>query len=202
VAAPNVIQLQYQHVRPSATGDTRYRIGTTGVASPGALRVTSVGRNHGSAGSIELEGVQLSPDRRGYNLVALEPDGRLLAAKAFDTFVDPAAATRLAAWIGTLPRGTIVAGAVRDEASRRLDGQAVRALATLGIEGDLRGRFREAHAFVGVKGADPGAALEALGARPIELHVGRIEPSAARAAPVGFELMEFALEPAATDGVR
>jgi len=97
-----------------------------------------------------------------------------------------------------------VAGAVRDEASGRLTEAAVRALGTLGVRGDLRGRFREAHAFVGVKGAAPGTALEGQGPRRIELEVGRIELGAGRPAPaVGLELTGFALEPAATaDGAR
>jgi hypothetical protein len=166
------------------------------VSSPGQLRVVSAGRLHGNVGSFELEGIQLAPDRRGYNLVALERDGRLLAAKAFDTFSDAEAAAQLAAWIHALPGGTIVAGAVRDEASGRLDEFAVRALATLGVRGDLRGRFREAHAFVGVKGAVPGSALEALGPRSIELRVGPIELSGGQpASVVGFEPTEFTLGP-------
>jgi hypothetical protein len=63
------------------------------------------------------------------------------------------------------------------------------------VRGDLRGRFREAHAFVGVKGAVPGSALEALGPRSIELRVGPIELSGQPASVVGFELTEFTLEP-------
>jgi hypothetical protein len=75
VAAPNVVQLLYRHSRPSAARDARYRIGTTRVSSPGQLRVLSAGQLHGNVGSIELEGTQLAPDRRGYNLVALERGG-------------------------------------------------------------------------------------------------------------------------------
>jgi Interleukin-like EMT inducer len=199
VAAPNVIDLQYRYARPPATRDGRYRIGTTGAASPGDLRVLSVGQSQGSASSVELNGVELSPDRRGYNLVALDPGGRVREAAAFDTFFEADAAERLAAWVARLPAGTIVAGAVRDEASGQLTEGAVRALGMLGVRGDLRGRFREAHAFVGVKGAAPGTALEELGPRRIELEVGRIELRAGQPAPgVGLELAEFALEPAVT----
>jgi hypothetical protein len=59
------------------------------------------------------------------------------------------------------------------------------------VAGDLRGRFRESHAFVEVKGAAPGTALEALGPRALTLTVGR-PPEV-----LGFELASFALEPAA-----
>jgi hypothetical protein len=198
VAAPNVIRLQYRYVRPPGVRDERYRIGTTGRTSPGDLRVLSAGQPQGSAGSVELNGIELSPDRRGYNLVALDEQGQVRGAAVFDTFFQADAADRLAAWVAGLPAGTIVAGAVRDEASGRLTEGAVRALGTLGVRGDLRGRFREAHAFVGVKGAAPGTALEGLGPRRIELEVGRIELGAGRPAPaVGLELTEFALEAAA-----
>jgi len=200
LAAPQVIMLQYRYRRPAATRDGRYRIGATGVTSPGDLRVLSVSQPHGSATAIELDGVDLSPDRRGYNLVALDPAGALLRAAAFDTFRASRSSRQLAAWVAALPAGTIVAGAVRDDASNQLTDAAVQALRTLGVAGDLRGRFREAHAFVGVKGAAPGSALEALGSRPVELWVGERSPAEGSGAGVGLELREFALEAAA--GVR
>jgi hypothetical protein len=190
VAAPNVVRLRWHYRWPLALRDERYRVGATGALSPADLRVLSGGQPRVSAGTIEVDGVERSPDRRGYNLVALEPGGEVLGARAFDTFLDPAAAAGLAAWIAALPPGAIVAGAARDDASRSLDEAAVRALRTVGVSGDLRGRFREAHAFVGVKGAPAGTALEALGDRRIELRVGRPAPAG------GFELTAFALEPA------
>ena len=85
---------------------------------------------------------------------------------------------------------------MRDEASGQLTEEAVAALRTLGVAGDLRGHFRESHAFVGVKGGPPGTALEALGPRPVELSVGRIEAGV----QLGFELTQFVLWP--PDGRR
>ena len=98
------------------------------------------------------------------------------------------AVARLAQLVRGLPDGTLVAGAVRDEASRHLTEEAVAALRSLGVAGDLRGRYRDSHAFVGVKGAAPGTALEELGARAVEVTVGRPP------ATLGFELLAFALE--------
>jgi hypothetical protein len=193
-AAPNVIGLKYRYRRLPAIRDARYRIGGTGVVSPGDLRVVSAGQPQGSSSSIQLDGVELAPDHRGYNLVALSPRGELVAADVFDTFLSAEAAHRLAAWIRALPTGTIVAGAVRDEGSGQLTADAVGALRTLGVAGDLRGHFREAQAFVGVTGAPPGSALEALGPRVIELVVGHPEMVAGQTgASVGFELTAFAL---------
>jgi hypothetical protein len=188
-AAINVVTLHYRYRRPpSALDDEAYRIGTTGRASPGDLRVRSAGQPYGDAASIVFNHVELAANQRGYNLVALAPEGRVHAALVFDTYHDPGAAPRLAAFVGGLPEGTVVAGAVRDEASHRLTEAAVIALRTLGVAGDLRGRYRDSHAFVGVKGAAPGTAVEEMGPRALTLTVGRL-PST-----VGFELQSFSLE--------
>jgi Interleukin-like EMT inducer len=182
-----VIVLRHAYHRPAAAVDAAYEIGRTGRRSPADLQVRSGGQLWGDRASIEVNGAEHAGNRRGYNLVALEPAGRVRGAGIFDTFADPAAPARLAAWVAALPPGTIVAGAVKDEASGRLDAPAVDALGALGVRGDLRGRFRESHAFVGVKGGPPGSALEDLGARPLALTVGRA------VAGLGLELTEFAL---------
>jgi interleukin-like EMT inducer protein len=188
-AAPNAVVLRFEYRRPPAVRDARYRIGTTGATSPGDLRVRSAGQPYGDAALIAFNGVEKAINKRGYNLVVLGPEGRVQAVECFDTFLDATAAPRLVALIGGLPAGTVVAGAVRDEASGRLTAEAVVALRSLGVAGDLRGRFRESHAFIGVKGAAPGTALEALGTRALALGVGRPPESA-----VGVELESFVLE--------
>jgi hypothetical protein len=189
--APNVIELEHDYRRGPLARGPAHGIGATGVTSPVDLAVVSGGQPHGDVASIRIGMGEVSPNRRGYNLVALGPDGDLRGRMAFDTLADPAASGRLATWVQALPDGTIVAGAVKDEASGRLGPEAVQAFRTLGVAGDLRGRYRESHAFVGVKGAPAGSALEALGPRRLEVRVG--EPEAG----FGFELTAFALEPAA-----
>jgi hypothetical protein len=186
-AAFNVVSLEFKYRRPRLEPRDRYLVGTTGTLSPGDLRVQSAGQPHGEHASIVFNGVELAPNQRGYNLAALTPDGRFHAIGVFDTFFDPKASARLAAFIGDLPEGTVVVGAVRDEASGQLSDAAIHALRTLGVAGDLRGHFRESHAFVGVKGAAPGTALEELGPRAVTLTVG--QPPAIS----GFELESFAL---------
>ncbi|MGH2660242.1 MAG: interleukin-like EMT inducer domain-containing protein, partial [Actinomycetota bacterium] len=163
--APNRIALRYGYWRRVPAEDARYRVGTTGAMSPGDVRVVSGGLPHGDVGSIQLNGAELSPNQRGYNLVALDKRGRVLAAAAFDTHARRPPSRWLAGWVQALPPGTIVAGAVRDDGSEKLTEEAVQALRTLGAAADLRGRFRKSHAFVGVKGAPPGSALEAIGPR-------------------------------------
>ena len=140
---------------------------------PVSLLVRSAGQETGDFGHIYADGVERSLNRRGYNLVALSPDGRVLDSANFDTHADPAANTRLAAWVAALPVGTRVAGAVRDEASLNLTQEGLDALRSLGVGGDFRGHFRWGHAFIGQKGDAAGTAREALdGVRPVQLSLG------------------------------
>ena len=133
----------------------------TGIPGVSSLVVRSAGQETGDFAHVYADGSDLSPNRRGYNLVAWSPDdGRLLGAKAFDTHGDPAASARLAAWVRALPPGTVVAGAVRDEASLNLGADAIDALRSLGVATDLRNHFRWGHAFIGTAGATPGSAHE------------------------------------------
>jgi Interleukin-like EMT inducer len=184
-AQPNVVTIAYRADRLRPADDARYRIGVTGVFAPGTLRVRSSGDPQNRVGSIELDGVELSPDGRGYNLVALDPGGRVVDRATFDTHGDPAASVVLATWVQGLTPGTIVAGAVRDEASGSLDARGIAALRSLGVAGDVRGRFRTAHAFVGVKGAPVGSAIEEVGGAEARATVGRLD--------LGLELTEFVL---------
>jgi Interleukin-like EMT inducer len=192
-AAPNVIELRYGYRRPGFAPDDRYQIGTTGLLSPGDLRVSSAGKPYGNASSILFNGTELSRNGRGYNVAALDPGGRVIEMASFDTFETTAASRKLETWVRQLPMGTIVAGAISDEASVYLTRGAVAALRMLGVVGNLRGRYRESHAFVGVKGADPGMALEAFGPHRIDLSVGRPRLD------LGYELTDFVLtSPAGT----
>ena len=149
---------------------------------PVSLLVRSAGQETGDFGYIYIDGVERSLNRRGYNLVALSPDGRVLDSANFDTHADPAANTRLAEWVAALPVGTRVAGAARDEASLNLTQEGVDALRSLGVGGDLRGHFRWGHAFIGDKGDAAGTAREVMdGVRPVQLSLG-LPLSAAEAA--------------------
>ena len=147
------------------------------VAAANGLLVRSAGNQVGGFAHIFVDGVDASPNQRGYNLVALSPDGTLLGAAAFDTSGEEgwsleqgaAQLDAMAGWLNAWPAGTIVAGAVADEASLQLSRdelaaeaqQVVEALARYGVAGDLRGRLRWSHAFIGTAGA-PGEVIEEL----------------------------------------
>lgn len=149
------------------------RLSRTG---PAGLLVRSAGQEAGDFGHIFLDGIDVSPNRRGYNLVALDQTGALLQAVNFDTHADPTASARMAAWIKAQPAGAVIAGAARDEASMSLGQDAVDALQAIGVETDLRGHFRWGHAFiapVGAGGAWWSAKQEVSDAiRPAQVSVG------------------------------
>ncbi len=182
----NQVVLQFDRLVPAASVREGNRsIGTTGVVSPVSLVVRSAGSEIGDFAHIFVDGVEASPNQRGYNIVVVDAStGRVEARRAFDTFASEAESARLAQFIAEIPAGKIVALAVRDEASRYLTPQAAEALQTLGAAEDLQGRWRWSHAIVGVKGAPAGAALEAASeVMPAQLvvGVGAMEPNVSAA---------------------
>lgn len=152
-----------------------YAIGDTGVLSPVDLAVTSAGFDAGRFGEIFVSGRNVATGERGYHLVALDArTGQVDQSAAFDTFASADESTKLARFVAELPAGEIVAGVAIDDVSRNLQVPAVDALRTLGVENDLRYQFRAGHAFIGVKGAQPGQALEKVDGRfPANIAVGK-----------------------------
>jgi hypothetical protein len=149
-------------------------IGETGVAAPVNLAVESAGQEVGDFGHIYVDGRDVSPNQRGYNVAVVHPEtGAVEKTASFDTHLDEAASADMARFLLSAPPGRIVAVAAADEASRLLDQEAVDALRGIGAAGDLRGRFRWGHAIIGVQGAPPGSAVESLDwMRPVRAVVG------------------------------
>ncbi|MFN8489062.1 MAG: interleukin-like EMT inducer domain-containing protein [Caldilineaceae bacterium] len=147
-------------------------IGSTGTFLPAStsLLARSAGNDVGDFAQIWINGrnVALSGGEPAYNLAALDAQGKLLDNTMFDTHNSAQASTDMAHWLLRWPNGTIIAGAVADSASNRvgegvvLGEDAVNALAKLGVKGDLRGKLRWSHAFIGVVGAPPGSAVEQM----------------------------------------
>jgi len=160
-------------------------IGQTGVQSPVNLVVHSAGQEVGDFGHIYVDGLDVSPNERGYNVAVIHPEtGAVERVAAFDTHLDTAASEELAAFLGTVPDGRIIAVAAADEASRLLGAEALEALGRIGADEDLRDRFRWGHAIIGVQGAAAGTALEATGwMRPVAVSAGEgaTEPELAAA---------------------
>ncbi len=128
---------------------------------PVSILVRSAGEEQGAFGHIYVNGVDESPNQRGYNVVVIEPrTGKIQARETFDTHLTARESTRLVGFLQEIPEGDLVAIAASDEASLHLTTQAVEALRTIGADEDLRGKFRWSHAIIGVKGALPGSASE------------------------------------------
>jgi hypothetical protein len=184
----NEIVFQFERVVP-VTGihemASTYMISRNGPQSPVNLVVRSAGSEVGDFGRIFVNGVDVSPNARGYNIVVIDPQsGAVEASAAFDTFASENESTRLAQFIATIPNGKIVAVAVRDEASRYLTQDAADALRSIGAQEDLRGKFRWSHAIIGAKSAAPGSVWEAVfEAMPAQLviGIGATEPNVAAA---------------------
>ncbi len=171
----NELWLRFSALAPASQAHLSGRaIGGTGVESPANLVVQSAGQEVGDFGHIYVDGVEVSPDERGYNVAVIHPEtGIVEQAAAFDTHLDADASSALAAFLDAVPAGRIVAVAASDEASRLLGEDAVEALLRIGAQGDLRGRFRWGHAIIGVQGAPSGTALEAMDwMRPVAVVAG------------------------------
>jgi hypothetical protein len=160
----NEVWLRFAELYPADEVQLSPRtVGQTGTESPVNLVVQSAGLEVGDFGHIYVNGQEVSENERGYNVVVLHPDsGEVEKRAAFDTHADPGASQALAAFLSEVPPGRIVAVAAADEASRLLDQEAVTALQGIGATGDLREKTRWGHAIIGVQGASPGSALEAM----------------------------------------
>ncbi len=137
-------------------------IGNTGVSLPLGMTIAarSAGEEVGNFAHIYINGVDTAAGGRGYNLVATTSAGEILDSQSFDTHARTEASTEMATWLRQWPAGTIIVGAVADDASHQLQEKAIKALRNVGVKTDLRDKFRWGHAFVGVVNADEGTALE------------------------------------------
>jgi hypothetical protein len=192
----NEVWLYFETLYPaSQVALSRRTIGQTGVEAPANLVVQSAGLEVGDFGNVFVDGRNVSPNERGYNVAVIDPQsGSVDQTATFDTHLDKGASQALASFLADVPPGTVVAVAAADEASRLLSQEAVDALRGIGATGDLRGKFRWGHAIIGVQGAPPATALEALDwMRPVHLVAGEgaTEPELA----AGFAAITFTATP-------
>ncbi len=142
------------------------------------VSVLSAGEEVGDFGHIYLNGQEVSPNQRGYNVAVLQPDGALRTAN-FDTFGDPSASGALARFLAAAPPNALIALAAADEASAKLTEEAVKSLHTIGVTGDLRGCFRCSHAFIRDAAGRTYEALNPLRPVGVTTGLGLTEPGVA-----------------------
>jgi hypothetical protein len=136
-----------------------------------SLVVTSAGQEVGDFGRIYVNGMDLSPNERGYNIAGIRSPADL-RIEAFDTHLRPEASTELAAFMDQLSEEHIVAATAADEASMNLDAAAVSALHSVGSQADLRDKFRWSHAFIGAVGTNSPALEAESGIAPVTVALG------------------------------
>ena len=145
-------------------------IGTTGLSTPVDIVAISTGGGFWTQERIEIDGVDESPlledtisgHRRGYNLVVIDPETGLVEDRRnFDIWGNRhIAPDQLVEWVNAVPKGRIVVGTVRGDAGMFFNERMRRVFRKLGVPN--RPDFNWSHAFIGVKGAPPGSALEAI----------------------------------------
>ncbi|MCI0529957.1 MAG: hypothetical protein L0Y56_21140, partial [Nitrospira sp.] len=134
--------------------------------------IQSAGLYAGDLGNIFVNGQNVSPRGRGYNVVVVDPQtGKAEKSAVFDTHQLKGDSHRLAEFINDLENGKIVILAVKDDGALSLTVEAIEILKTVGAQEDLRDKPRWSHAVIGIKGAKPGEALEVSSSGYVKLEV-------------------------------
>jgi hypothetical protein len=155
--------------RPRDVLPPNFAIGTTGVSSP----VEIVARSAGVA-SIQVNGREVAPGKRGYNVVVLDPQsGAVQSARRFDMVEDRAESRAMTDFLMQVPAGHIVVIASQGDVAAGLGDRTVEQLRTLGAQIDVRQTAQRAHVIIGVKGAPRGSALEQTDDAAAIVAVGR-----------------------------
>ncbi|HEX5657136.1 MAG TPA: interleukin-like EMT inducer domain-containing protein, partial [Polyangiales bacterium] len=144
-----------QSIPPSESNE----IGATGVKLAHDVSARSAGWGVGMQSSFAVDGVNSKKGGRGLTMFWLDGSERM---QKFDTFGDPGAPAAFLAAVEALPAQTPVALAVSDDASTSWSAPGDAAIGLLGGKRSLAGQFRASYALIGVKGAQPGSAIESF----------------------------------------
>jgi hypothetical protein len=138
------------------------RIGSTAVMAPVDIVAVSGGGRSSPDESVRVGGTQVSRHLRGYNIVVVDPSsGTVKEEDGFDTWKNQADFQRLAKYLGSLGQGSIVVGVIHEPGTSGLTAAARLAMERVGLGSIPENGW--SHAFVGVKGAESGTAVEASG---------------------------------------
>ncbi|MGZ6987351.1 MAG: interleukin-like EMT inducer domain-containing protein, partial [Thermoanaerobaculia bacterium] len=159
-------------------------IGATEIETRTPLSAESFAFWAGSRAVLRAGAEKVVRSGTGYHLALLSRElDRIAHVRSFDTCRSREASDELSTFVEGLAPGTVVLGAVSDDGSRSLSARAVAALESLGCAVDLRDRFRQSHAFIGVKGAANGTVPEWSGLSPSRVIAG---PELVRVAALEF----------------
>lgn len=181
VPGSNIITFRFQDMSsPPAQPVSAYKIGETGVYAPVDIEAASSSRIMGFRGMGVLFPLKVGQKRiynrfkAGYNIFKVdEKNGSILAHRAFDTHTRVESSQEMSGFIDHIKPGRIVIALTWGNAFAALTDEAVAALGKIGAQTDLRNWPRFCHTVIGVKGANPGEALEKLDQDKAALRVGQ-----------------------------
>lgn len=162
-------------ITEATNGDPAYEVGRTGTYSPVDIVVTSAGKPYGSTAVIWVNGEnQELPRYRGYNVAVFDPQtGNAVKRSGFDTRRGEAESRRLVHFFERIRQGRIVAVALNQSGGAQITDAAFQAFRSVGASSDPREHpAYSSHVLIGVKGAPPGTAVEAIGGRSITRVIG------------------------------
>jgi hypothetical protein len=118
--------------------------------------------------------IDASAGRAGVNVTLLEPDtGAILDKQGFDTTANAFESERLAVYLAGIEPGAIVLVATRGNAGAFISQAAVDGLGAIGAALDLATAQTQQFLVVGVKGAAPGSAAQAVDPADAFLRISR-----------------------------
>ena len=177
----NIITFHFQKMsKVRITPTPAYQIGQTSNYSPVDIEISSSSRRIGFRGMIVLFPLRVGQQRiynkfnAGYNIfVVNEKTGKILVHRAFATHTHAENSQRMSTFIDKIRSGRIVLATTWGNASASLSDEAVAALRSLGANEDLRDWPGYCHTLIGVKGANPGEAMEKIDLHKATLVVGQ-----------------------------
>jgi hypothetical protein len=177
----NIITFHFQKMSEvRITPTPAYYIGQTGTYSPVDIEISSSSRTIGFQGMSVLFPLRVGQQRiynkfqAGYNIfVVNEKTGKILVHRAFATHSQAENSQKMSTFIDKIKSGRIVIAITWGNASASLSDESVAALRTLGANEDLREWPGYCHSIIGVKGANPGEAMEKLDLHKATLVVGQ-----------------------------
>ena len=119
-----------------------------------------------------IRGLDAALQKGGLNVCLLSPQGQILSKENFNPLLHKEDNKRAAEYLSSFPPGTILLLAVRDDYSM-MDENVIQALSDYGFSQYPRNLFRYSFAGIGVKGTQPGSALEKMGYESLEIFKGR-----------------------------
>jgi hypothetical protein len=161
----NRLDLQWGYAAaPRAVMPGSRQIGTTGVELPIDADVKAFA-DGGFMALFDEAGEQTdaSAGRRGVNVTVLDPRrGAVVEKVGFDTTANAGESEKLAAYLTQIAAGTPVLVASYGDAWAYLTADAVEALRGIGADVTLEGLQNQYFAVIGVAGASPGSAAQAV----------------------------------------